>query len=55
MESEGWILRSVFSIEPTDSVIARRAHFAPDAAIFDGTICHPVTNYGCTERNKALE
>ena len=29
--------------------------FAPDAAIFDGTICHPVTNYGRAERNKALE
>ena len=55
MESKGWILRSVFSIEPIDSVIARRAHFAPDAAIFDGSICYPGTKYGCTERNKALE
>ena len=26
-------------------VIARRAR-APDAAIFDDAICHPVTNYG---------
>ena len=26
-ESEDWILRSVFSIKPTDSVIARRAQF----------------------------
>ena len=25
------------------------AIFAPDAAIFDGTICHPETNYGCAE------
>ena len=30
-------MRSVFSIQPTDSVIARRAR-APDAAIFNGTI-----------------
>ena len=45
MESEGWILRSVFSIEPIDSVIARRAR-APDAAIFDDAICHPETKYG---------
>ena len=55
MKSEGWILRSVFSIEPIGSVIARRVHFAPDAAIFDDAICHPETKYGCTERNKALE
>ena len=54
MESEGWILRSVFSIEPIDSVIARRAR-APDAAIFDDAICHSETNYGRKERNKALE
>ena len=25
------------------------AIFAPDAAIFDGTICHPETKYGCAE------
>ena len=31
------------------------AAFAPDAAIFDGTICHPGTNYGCAERNRTLE
>ena len=28
--------------------------FAPDAAIFDGTICHSGTNYGCAERNKTI-
>ena len=31
------------------------AAFAPDAAIFNGTICHPGTNYGCAERNRTLE
>ena len=48
-------MRSVFSIEPIGSVIARRAHFAPDAAIFNETICHPETNYGCAERNRTLK
>ena len=48
-ESEDRILRSVFSIKPTDSVIARRAR-APDAAIFNDAICHPVTKYGRAER-----
>ena len=52
--SEDWILRSVFSIKPTDSVIARRAR-APDAAILNETICHPVTKYGRTERNRTLK
>ena len=31
------------------------AAFAPDAAIFNETICHPVTNYGCAERNRTLK
>jgi hypothetical protein len=31
------------------------AVLAPDAAIFDGTICHPGTNYGCAERNRTLK
>ena len=53
-ESEDWILRSVFSIKPTDSVIARRAR-APDAAILNETICHPGTKYGRTERNRTLK
>ena len=53
-DSKDWILRFVFSIKPTDPVIARRAR-APDAAIFDETICHPVTNYGRAERNRTLE
>ena len=53
-ESEDCILRSVFSIKPTDSVIARRAR-APDAAILNETICHPVTKYGRTERNRTLK
>ena len=35
-------------------VIARRAR-APDAAIFNETICHPGTNYGCAERNRTLK
>ena len=34
-----------FSANPTRFVIARRAR-APDAAIFNETICHPETNYG---------
>ena len=42
-----------FPAKPTRFVIARRAR-APDAAIFDGTICHPGTNYGCTERNRTI-
>ena len=42
-----------FSAKPTKFVIARRAR-APDAAIFDGTICHPGTNYGCAERNRTI-
>ena len=42
-----------FSAKPTRFVIARRAR-APDAAIFDGTICHPGTNYGCAERNRTI-
>ena len=25
------------------------AFFAPEAAIFNGTICHPETKYGCAE------
>ena len=44
----------MFSIKPTDSVIARRAR-APDAAIFNESICHRVTNYGCAERNRTLK
>ena len=48
-------MRSVFSIEPIDSVIARRAHFAPDAAIIDDAICYPGTKYGCTGRSRTLE
>ena len=44
----------MFSIEPIDSVIARRAR-APDAAIFNESTCHPVTNYGCAERNRTLK
>ena len=43
-----------FSAKPTKFVIARRAS-APDAAIFNETICHSETNYGRAERNKALE
>ena len=43
-----------FPAKPTRFVIARRAR-APDAAIFDGTICHPGTNYGCAERNRTLK
>ena len=43
-----------FPAKPTSLVIARRAR-APDAAIFDGTICHPVTNYGCAERNRTIK
>ena len=35
-----------FPAKPTRFVIARRAR-APDAAIFNESICHPVTNYGC--------
>ena len=31
------------------------AIFAPDAAIFDGSICHPETNYGRAERNRTLK
>ncbi len=27
----------------------------PDAAIFNDAICHPVTKYGCAERNRTLE
>ena len=42
-----------FPAKPTRFVIARRAR-APDAAIFDETICHPGTNYGCTERNRTI-
>ena len=34
-----------FPAKPTKFVIARRAR-APDAAIFNETICHPETNYG---------
>ena len=34
-----------FSSKPISFVIARRAR-APDAAIFDGTICHPGTKHG---------
>ena len=34
-----------FPAKPADFVIARRAR-APDAAIFDGTICHPGTRHG---------
>ena len=43
-----------FPAKPTRFVIARRAR-APDAAIFDGTICHPEANYGCAERNRTLK
>ena len=42
--------RSVFPAKPINFFIARRAHFAPDAAIFDDAICHAVTKYGRTER-----
>ena len=42
-----------FPAKPTRFVIARRAR-APDAAIFNGTICHPGTNYGCAERNRTI-
>ena len=31
------------------------AAFAPDAAIFNESTCHPGTNYGCAERNRTLE
>ena len=34
--------------KPIKFVIARRAR-APDAAIFNESICHPGTNYGCAE------
>ena len=37
-----------FPAKPIRFVIARRAR-APDAAIFDETICHSVTNYGRAE------
>ena len=30
------------------------AFFAPDAAIFNETICHPGTNYGCAGRNRTI-
>ena len=43
-----------FPAKPTRFVIARRAR-APDAAIFNRTICHSVANYGCTERNRTLK
>ena len=44
-----------FPAKPTRFVIARRAQFfAPDAAIFNETICHPGTNYGCAERNRTI-
>ena len=46
---------SVFPQNPPDLSLRGGRIFAPDAAIFDGTICHPVTNYGRAERNKALE
>ena len=53
-------MRSVFSIEPIDFVIARRA-LAPDAAIFNDAICHPeqnsllgATNLGLHSRSKCL-
>ena len=42
-----------FPAKPTRFVIARRA-CAPDAAIFNETICHPGTNYGCAERNRTI-
>jgi hypothetical protein len=31
------------------------AAFAPDAAILNGAIRHPETNYGCAERNRTLK
>ena len=31
------------------------AFFAPDAAILNETICHPVTKYGRAKRNRTLE
>ena len=31
------------------------AILAPDAAIFNGTICRPGTNYGCAGRNRTLK
>ena len=43
-----------FPAKPTRFVIVRRAR-APDAAILNGTICHSVANYGCTERNRTLK
>ena len=42
-----------FPAKPVSLVIARRAR-APDAAIFNESICHPGTNYGCTERNRTI-
>ena len=42
-----------FPAKPTRFVIARRAR-APDAAIFNKTICHPEANYGCAERNRTI-
>ena len=41
-----------FSAKPTRFVIARSDS---DAAILNGTICHPVTKYGWTERNRTLK
>ena len=35
-----------FPAKPIRFVIARRAHFAPDAAIFNETKRHPETKYG---------
>ena len=43
-----------FPANPTRFVIARRAR-APDAAILNGTIRRPGTNYGCAERNRTLK
>ena len=43
-----------FSAKPSKFVIARRAP-APDAAIFNETICYPGTNYDRAERNRTLK
>ena len=45
---------SVFPQNPPDLSLRGGRIFAPDAAIFDGTICHPGTNYGCAKRNRTI-
>jgi hypothetical protein len=46
---------SVFPQNPPNLSLRGGRIFAPDAAIFNGSICHSVTNYGCAERNRTLE